>query len=205
MGNDILALLAISGAILLGAMSPGASFLLVARTAVVSSRRAAISVSFGLGVGAMLFAIIALAGLHALLTLVPWLYTALKIAGGCYLLWLAMKMFRRPAGSAPDLSSAPQASSSRAFITGVITQMSNPHTALVFASIFTATLSASFSPWLYVALPVMAFLIDVIWYVMVATALSTERPRRVYLHYRRVIDRLSGGLMAVLGIRLLIK
>jgi len=97
MTTDLMALSAIGAAILLGAMSPGVSFLLVARTAMSSSRRAALSVAVGMGFGAFVFAAIALAGLHTLLTLVPSLYTGLKVAGGCYLLWLALKMFRRPA------------------------------------------------------------------------------------------------------------
>lgn len=205
MGDDLIAVMAIGGAILLGAMSPGASFLLVARTAVALSRKTAISVALGMGVGAMLFAIFALAGLHALFILVPWLYTALKIAGGGYLLWLAFKMLRRPRGTAVDLTAAQQMSPRRAFVAGVITQMSNPHTALVFASIFAATLSANFSLWVYIALPALAFIIDVAWYALVAMLLAQDKPRRIYMSYRRVIDKLCGGLMAALGLRLLLK
>ncbi|WP_186824880.1 LysE family transporter, partial [Klebsiella pneumoniae] len=78
MTSDLIAISAIGAAILLGAMSPGVSFLLVARMAMASSRRAALSVAAGMGVGASVFAAIALAGLHTLLTLVPSLYTGLK-------------------------------------------------------------------------------------------------------------------------------
>ncbi len=112
------------------------SFLLVARTAMSSSRRAALSVAAGMGFGAFVFAAIALAGLHTLLTLIPSLYTGLKVAGGCYLLWLALKMFRRPSNRSNDFTDAAEVSASKAFMTGVFTQISNPHTALVFASIF---------------------------------------------------------------------
>jgi threonine/homoserine/homoserine lactone efflux protein len=62
MTNDLIALSAIGVAILFGAMSPGVSFLLVARTAMSSSRRAALSVAVGMGFGALIFAVIALAG-----------------------------------------------------------------------------------------------------------------------------------------------
>ena len=96
MTGDLIAVSAIGVAILFGAMSPGASFLLVARMAMSSSRRTALSVAAGMGFGASVFAAIAQAGLRTLLTLIPSLYTGLKIAGGCYLLWLALKMFRRP-------------------------------------------------------------------------------------------------------------
>lgn len=205
MTSDVIALSAIGVAILFGAMSPGVSFLLVARTAMSSSRRAALAVAVGMGFGAFVFAAIALAGLHTLLTLIPSLYTGLKLAGGCYLLWLAVKMFRRPSNRFNDLTETEEVSVSKAFITGVFTQISNPHTALVFASIFSAALSKNIQPVMYIILPTMAFVIDVLWYAVVACLLSTHGPRQAYIKYRKFIDKLSGGIMALLGIRLLLK
>jgi len=205
MTSDLIALSAIGVAILFGAMSPGVSFLHVARTAMSSSRRAALSVAAGMGFGALIFAAIALAGLHTLLTLVPSLYTGLKVAGGCYLLWLALKMFRRPANRFNDPAVTEEVSASKAFLTGVFTQISNPHTALVFASIFSAALSKNIQPAMYIILPLMAFVIDVLWYTAVACLLSTDGPRLAYIKYRKFIDKLSGGVMAFLGLRLLLK
>ncbi|MDU6079154.1 MAG: LysE family transporter [Pantoea sp.] len=205
MTSDLIALSAIGVAILFGAMSPGVSFLLVARTAMSGSRRAALSVAAGMGFGAFIFAVIALAGLHTLLTLIPSLYTALKLAGGCYLLWLALKMFRRPLNRFNDSAGTEEISASKAFMTGVFTQISNPHTALVFASIFSAALSKNIQPVMYIILPTMAFVIDVLWYAVVACLLSTDGPRQAYIKYRKFIDKLSGGVMAFLGIRLLLK
>lgn len=205
MVSDLIAVSAIGVAILFGAMSPGVSFLLVARTAMSSSRRVAFSVTAGMGFGAAVFAVIALAGLHTLLTLVPSLYTGLKIAGGCYLLWLALKMFRRPSNRFNDSAGAEDVSVSKAFMTGVFTQISNPHTALVFASIFSAALSKNIQPVMYIILPTMAFVIDMLWYAVVACLLSTDGPRQAYIKYRKFIDKLSGGVMAFLGIRLLLK
>lgn len=205
MTESMIALLAIGAAILFGAMSPGASFLLVARTAMSSSRRAAFSVAAGMGFGALIFAVIALAGLHALLTLVPSLYTGLKIAGGCYLLWLALKMFHRPSQRHIDATGAGEMGALKAFATGVMTQISNPQTALVFAGIFSAVLTSHIQPAMYIILPLMAFIIDLIWYSLVAVLLSTDGPRQAYVKYRKLIDKLSGGVMAWLGIRLLLK
>ncbi|AUX93542.1 LysE family translocator [Mixta gaviniae] len=205
MTNDLIVLSAIGVAILFGAMSPGVSFLLVARTAISSSRRAALAVAAGMGFGALIFAAIALAGLHTLLTLIPSLYTGLKMAGGCYLLWLALKMFRRPSNRLIDSAIVEEVSVSNAFLTGLFTQISNPHTALVFASIFSSALSATIQPAMYIILPLMAFTIDVCWYAVVAYLLSTDGPRLAYIKYRKVIDKLSGGVMAFLGIRLLLK
>ncbi len=205
MTSDLIALSAIGIAILFGAMSPGVSFLLVVRMAMSSSRQAALSVAVGMGFGAFIFAAVALAGLHTLLTLVPSLYTGLKVAGGCYLLWLAFKMFRGTSNRFNDSAGKGEVSVSKAFMTGIFTQISNPHTALVFASIFSSALSKNIQPVMYIILPTMAFVIDVLWYAVVAYLLSTDGPRQAYIKYRKFIDKLSGGIMAFMGVRLLLK
>ena len=81
--------LVISGAILIGAISPGPTFVLVARTAVASSRKDAIFASLGIGLGGIIFSLLALAGIHVLLSNIPILYIVFKIAGGLYLLYIA--------------------------------------------------------------------------------------------------------------------
>ncbi|WP_336369329.1 LysE family translocator [Rahnella perminowiae] len=200
------ALLTIAGAILLGAMSPGPSFIMIVRTAVVSSRLSALAAAAGMGVGCMIFSVIALAGLHSLLTLVPWLYTALKTAGGVYLLWLGCRMLFRTGDSAGSLAGGESAHHpGRAFFIGMATQLSNPNTAIVFGSIFAALLSQHISPYLYLVLPAMAFCIDTIWYAVVAWLLSAERPRQAYMQYKSRLDKVSGLVMGYLGIRLILR
>src|SRR6187549_4006434 len=91
---DIAVLLAIAGALAIGAMSPGPSFVLVSRVAVTASRPNGLAAALGMGVGGAIFGILALAGLSALLQQVEWLHLALKILGGAYLLYLAIRIWR---------------------------------------------------------------------------------------------------------------
>ncbi|MGM3162324.1 LysE family translocator [Dickeya undicola] len=206
MGNDVLTIVAIGGVLALGAMSPGQSFILVASTALGSSRRNGLAVSLGMGVGAAIFALIALLGLQSLLLAVPWLYQALKTIGGIYLLYLAYKLFRaKPGGVAPSSHHNATPHQGRAFRQGLLTQLSNPNTALVFGGVFAALLSQHIARWMYAALPLLAFVIDFLWYALVALLLSSSRPRSVYLRFRTLFDRLSGTVMAVLGLRLLLQ
>ncbi|MEN4743459.1 LysE family translocator [Pantoea agglomerans] len=206
MSDSPVALLTIAGAILLGAMSPGPSFIMIVRTAVVSSRLSALAAAAGMGVGCMIFSVIALAGLHSLLTLVPWLYTGLKTAGGVYLLWLGCGMlFRTGDSKALNVTTASAHRPGRAFLTGMATQLSNPNTAIVFGSIFAALLSHHISSYLYLVLPAMAFCIDALWYGLVAWLLSAERPRQAYMNYKSRLDKVSGVVMGYLGIRLILR
>src|SRR5882672_1555480 len=87
--TPLLSALSIAAALLVGAISPGPSFVYVSQTALATSRRHGVSAAAGMGLGGAVFASLALLGLVALLHEVTWLYLLSKIAGGLYLLMLA--------------------------------------------------------------------------------------------------------------------
>ncbi|MEA1651656.1 LysE family transporter [Nitrospirillum sp. BR 11164] len=206
-------------ALLLGAMAPGPSFVLVTRTAVTQSRRNGLAAAAGMGVGGAFFGTLALLGLTALLTQVAWLNIALRLVGGLYLLYLALRMWRgagTPLGTAAGRPPATGAgmpadgrapSLARAFVVALATQLSNPKTAIAYASIFAALLPAQPEfegpPLLLLFLPPVIFLIEAGWYSVVALAFSLEAPRRAYLRAKGGIDRVTGTVMGALGLRLM--
>ena len=206
MDGSVLALSSILGALAIGAISPGPSFVLVARTSIAVSRRAGLAAALGMGVGGVAFATLALLGLHALLTQVGWLYPALKIAGGLYLVHLAVRIWR----AAPEPIRVPDGAAEangalRSFRIGLATQISNPKTAIVYGSIFAALLPASPPAWILLALPPAVFLVETGWYAVVAVAFSAGRPRTAYLRSKAWIDRLAASVIGALGIRLVVE
>ena len=206
MDGSVLALSSILGALAIGAISPGPSFVLVARTSIAVSRRAGLAAALGMGVGGVAFATLALLGLHALLTQVGWLYLALKIAGGLYLVHLAVRIWR----AAPEPIRVPDGAAEangalRSFRIGLATQISNPKTAIVYGSIFAALLPASPPAWILLALPPAVFLVETGWYAVVAVAFSAGRPRTAYLRSKAWIDRLAASVIGALGIRLVVE
>jgi threonine/homoserine/homoserine lactone efflux protein len=206
--ESLFAVLAVLGAVLLGAVSPGPSFVMVARTAIAISRRGGLATALGMGIGSLIFAGAALLGLHALLTSVPWLYLAIKIAGGTYLLYLAFRLW---IGADDRISigevcaGTTQRGIFRSFIFGLITQLSNPKTAVWYASIFTAFLSANQPRGLAVIILPMIFLIETGWYAFVALLFSSARPRSSYLRLKPRIDRAAAGIMGLLGLKLILQ
>jgi len=200
-----LAFLAIVGALSLGVISPGASFVMVLRTSLAVSRRAGVAAALGMGAGGVAFAGLALLGLQAVIAQAGWAYLGLKLIGAGYLLTLAWRMWR---GADAPLE-APQAkarggSVARAFALGLATQLSNPKTAIVYASVFAALLPTPPPTWLMVALPPVVFVLEASWYALVALVASAERPRVAYGRAKRWIDRLAGAVMAGLGARLIL-
>jgi len=191
-------------AILLGAMSPGPSLAVVLRSSIGLSRRAGLATAAGMGVGGLFFSVVALAGLYTLLASVEWLYLALKIAGGAYLIYLAIKIWRDAPHSvqASTDGELPAQSLKQSFWTGLSTQLSNPKTAIVYGSIFAALLPQHPPVWCYAVLPALIFLVEAGWYSVVALCFSSPLPRRLYLRAKKWIDRLAAGAIAALGLRL---
>ena len=91
----------------------------------------------------------------------------------------------------------------QAYRLGLITQLSNPKIAIILASVFTALLPQDIPSYFYVVLPVLCFFIDASWYSLVAVVLSAEGPRKVYLKSKVIFDRLAGGVMTLLGLKLI--
>ncbi|MBN3725793.1 LysE family translocator [Burkholderia sp. Ac-20379] len=199
-------LIAILSALMLGAMIPGPSFVLVARNAIGLSRRDGLATALGMGAGAIVFACVALAGLYTLLSSVAWLYAGLKVAGGLYLLYLAVQFWRgarREFAFDADVARR-NGQPLRSFRIGLTTQLSNPKTAIWYGSIFAALLPAHPPTIAYLVLPPAVFAMEAGWYTVVALGFSTRRPRELYLRAKGVIDRVAAGAIAVLGLRLIV-
>ena len=204
--DELLSLGAILGAMASGVVSPGPSFLMVAREAVSLSRANGLAAAIGMGFGGTLFALAALAGLQAVLLAVPILYSILKVLGGLYLCYLGYRIYagaKRPLSVSDDQRSDAAGSVRRSLWFGLTTQLSNPKTAVVYASVFAAFLPSQLSMHLAVALVVLIFVLETSWYAVVATLLSTDVPRRAYVGYKAIVDRVAGVVMLGLGAKLI--
>ncbi|MES3003821.1 MAG: LysE family transporter [Pseudomonadota bacterium] len=193
----VLAVLAI------GIVSPGPSFLVVARTAVAVSRTAAVACAFGMAAAAVLLATAPLAGLTALFEQLPTAYLVLKIAGSGYLLYLAAATWANAGAPIRVDSLAPVASGSvlRFMVSGAGTMLGNPKAAVQYGVIFSAMLPPSQAPW--ATLLAGIFLLEVSWYTFVAFVLSAPGTRRVYMRAKRPADQVVAAVLGGLGLRLL--
>jgi len=202
--DSLIILGSIAAALMLGAISPGPTFIYVAKNSIAISRKHGLFTALGTGTGAALFGFLAVIGLQAVLLAVPSAYIVLKVFGGLYLLWLAFNIIRHakePVETHTD--SKTQMSYAQAYRWGLFTQLSNPKITIILASIFTALLPKEIPTYFYFVLPILCFFIDAGWYSLVAVALSAEKPRRVYLRFKKVFDRVAGGVMTLLGLKLI--
>jgi threonine/homoserine/homoserine lactone efflux protein len=157
-------------------------------------------------VGALIWATAALLGLQALLTKFEWLYLGLRVAGGLYLVYLGIQLVRhagKQSVAAPEtgIATAPL-SAMRTFRTVLMVQLSNPKVAVFFGSVFLTLLPADAPSWTNIAVPAIVFVDEFAWYALVALLFSGDLVRTGYRRAQVWVERLTGGVLAALGLRL---
>jgi threonine/homoserine/homoserine lactone efflux protein len=199
----ILALSGLAVIHLLAVASPGPSTVLVVQTAAVSGRRGGLIAAFAMMLGAVAWAMAALYGLQALFAQFSWLYLFFRIAGGLYLIYLAIMLWRHARDPLPELGAAAlPASDGRIFARALLLQLGNPKIMVFFGSIFLSILPHDLPGWMQaVVLAIMAF-DEFIWFALIALTFSGASARKFYRRAKFWIERIMGGALALLGLRL---
>jgi threonine efflux protein len=183
-------------------MSPGPNVLLVSQLAASDRARSAVFAALGVAFGATLWATCAVLGVHVVFVAFPGLRLALQVAGGAYLLYVALRLWRS-SGAALD-GHASSISSSAAFRRGFLTNITNPKVALFFGSIFATSFPAEPSPILQASVVAMVMLNAVCWHALLAYLFSRARVRAAYSRTRGLANRIASVTMGALGLSMLV-
>jgi threonine/homoserine/homoserine lactone efflux protein len=200
---------------ILAVASPGPSFLFISHTAATRGRADGVLASFAMGWGGLIWAAAALFGLQAILAQLAWLDLGIRLAGAAYLVYLGIRLMlsRReqpgPAAAdavASDASGAAPATMPagrwRLFLNALLLQLSNPKVIVFFGSIFAVLLPAGAPPWVGFAALAIVFVNEFWWYALVSVVFSTGPTRRFFDRWKIWINRVAGGVLTLLGIRL---
>jgi len=188
----------------LAILSPGPSMLLVTQTAIEHRRRHALVVALGLAAAGLVWAAIAVTGLAVVFQLMPSLQTGIRIAGGLYLVYIGVRLWRSASTreGVPGQAQAVEPAMHKAFVRGFATSLLNPKALAYFASIFVLLVPHDAALGLRAAAVAMIGFDALLWYGLVALLFSTEAVRAKYLALRRPIDRACGAVMTLFGLRL---
>ncbi len=201
----ILTLLAFGAAMFLLAASPGPGvFATVARALASGFAHAAVLV-LGIVVGDLIFLLLAIYGLASMAEILGNLFTFVKYAGGLYLIWLGVTIWRSPMAT-PTVQGVQELSWEKNFMSGLIITLANPKVIffyLGFLPTFVNLRSLSQLDVLAISLVVTT----VLAIVLLSYAWAASHAGQFFKSQKtlKTINRCAGGVMMTAGCTILLK
>ncbi|WP_454456499.1 LysE family translocator [Thauera phenylacetica] len=188
-------------------ISPGPDNLMVLGTGMSRGRASGIAFGLGCALGCLSHTALAVIGVGALIAASPTAFTALKICGGLYLLWLGYGALRSGGGARVDSAVQSERSLGALFMKGVIANAINPKVVLFFLSFlpqFVAPARGE-AAWQMASLGVVftvqaALLFGLLGYFAGSVGQWINRRPRA----GQWLDRLAGTIFVALGLRLMV-
>jgi threonine/homoserine/homoserine lactone efflux protein len=196
---DPAALAVFAAASLALAVVPGPAVLYIVAQSVHGGRRAGVVSAFGVSTGGMFHVLAAVVGLSAVLAASAEAFTAVKLAGAAYLVYLGIRTLLsrddRIAGRGAEPTLA------RTYRRGVVVNVLNPKTALFFLAFLPQFVDPDGSTRgqlavLGILFVVIALTTDLVWALVAGTAGAVLRRSRTFLRVQRYV---SGTIFVGLG------
>lgn len=189
---------------LLACISPGPDFALVSRNSLLLSRRTGVLTAAGIGLGIFVHVCYTLLGLGLVLQHSLWLFSALKMVGAAYLIYLGIKMLGAMPAVAQFAIPATASSDLAALRAGFLTNALNPKTSIFIVSLFIGVVGPETTLPMQIAYGVFISAAHISWFSLVAMFFSNGRIREELIAVRHWVDRAFGGLLVSFGVMLAI-
>jgi threonine/homoserine/homoserine lactone efflux protein len=186
--------------------SPGPDNLMVLGMGISKGRKQGIAFGLGCALGCLSHTLLAVIGVSALIAASPAAFTALKVGGGLYLVWLGFNALRSSGAAKVEAVKAEQ-TPSKLFFKGVVANAINPKVVLFFLSFlpqFVISANGNLS-WQIAALGLIftaqaAVLFSLLGYFSGAIGqwLNTKPKAGA------ILDRIAGTVFIALGLRLIV-
>ena len=189
---------------LLAAISPGPDFVMIVRNSLCYSRRSGIYTTFGIGLALGVHLLYCAAGIGYLISTSLILFSIIKILGAGYLIYMGVGsiLAKKSSLELTEVKNDVDLTRFQAFRMGFLTNILNPKATLFLLSLFTLVIGNS-TP-LYIIVTISAIIIGtaIAWFTIVSIFLSQERVRNAFLKYEKGINRILGGFLIILGIKI---
>ncbi|MDH5631237.1 MAG: LysE family transporter [Gammaproteobacteria bacterium] len=183
--------------------SPGADFAVVLKNTLQSGKKSGLLTAIGVGCGISIHLIYTLFGIALILSQSESLFTAVKIIGAFYLLWIAWQAFHSRAKKASKHShQSVELTLFQSFRQGFLTNVFNPKVTIFFMVLFTSIVSQS-TPILIQSLYGLWLVIyTMLWFMFVAWVFSREQVLVWYETHGHYIDWGMGVFLSYLAVSL---
>ncbi|MDK6076563.1 LysE family translocator [Massilia varians] len=187
-------------------LSPGPDNMMVLGAGIAKGRARGIAFGLGCALGCLNHTLLAVIGVSALIAASPVAFTALKIAGGLYLIWMGIGALRSR-GAAQVAGRVPDESARQLFFKGLLANAINPKVVLFFLSflpqfVVTSRGDANWQiAWLGLIFTAQAaVLFGLLGYFSGAIGQWLNRTPRAGMW----LDRIAGAIFVGLGLRLIV-
>ncbi|KUJ66291.1 lysine transporter LysE [Streptomyces albus subsp. albus] len=184
----------------LAVISPGADFAVIVRNSYLYGRTAGLMSAAGISLGVLVHVTYTMLGVGLLLARTPSLFTALKIIGACYLVWIGCKTFS--ARTEIDTTTAPDARTItpvQALRTGFLTNALNPKTMLFVVSTYTQVVHHDTPVVQQVGYGLFMALAHLAWFGLAAAFFSSTALRTRMVRRQTALNRAIGAVLVALG------
>lgn len=187
---------------------PGPAVVLIMKNAVIRGRRGAVITAAGVFTSDLVWVTASIAGLTALLVTYRPAFEALRFIGAAYLIYLGIRLLlsRGHGIAAEEPASQPvRGRAGRAYAEGVLSELSNPKTLIIFTTVIPPFLPTNATP-ADVALYGLTFAM-VAFGTSIAYALVFSASRRLVKgpRFKSLLLRGSGGVLTAFGVGLAIE
>lgn len=205
---EISTLFLFAGASLALALVPGPAVLYIVARGVEGGRSAGFASAFGVAIGGLIHVAFAAVGLSAILASSAAAFAAIKWLGVAYLVWLGLsRIFAGDddGGAHASPSIAEMASPARIFRQGVVVNVLNPKTALIFLAFLpqfvNPSLGAAWSQMMVLGFVFVgvAMCTDAVYALVSGSASEWLKRRSENRSFRRGSRYVSGGIYLALG------
>ncbi len=170
---------------------------LVLRNTVRGGRAAGFRTVGGIAVGLLVWATMSALGVAAVLAASATVFTALKLAGAAYLVYLGVQSLRSLRRDEERLESPKPTGSP--FRQGLVTNLLNPKLAVLFTTLLPQFISQDDPAAMSVLLAAIFLAIGLTWLVFYTLIVGVVARSRTF---RRVTEAVTGVVLIALGVRL---
>lgn len=205
LAHDLLMLLLVH---LLAAASSGPDFVLVSQQTLNHGRRIGFGCSVGIALGLFVHILYSALGLAAVIAHSESALWWLRTLGGGYLLYLGYKGLRTKVSTMviPDnnIKLSRREGVKQAIAKGFFCNVLNPKAPVYFVALFTLVLSPAMPLWQLMLYGSWLMVIQLGWFSLVVALLSAPMINHRFKRFGHYLDRIFGGVMIALGLRLLL-
>jgi RhtB (resistance to homoserine/threonine) family protein len=183
-------------------ISPGADMALVAKITLERGRRAALLATIGICAGLFVHATASALGLSVILATSAEAFTVVKLAGAAYLVYLGVQALRSSFRGEVLSTAAPRRATSP-FLQGLLSNVLNPKVAVFYLTFMPQFMSPGDNVLVRsLAFAVAHAVMGIVWLTAYAYVLSQIGVVLGRSGMRRWLERVTGGVLIALGVRL---